>query len=69
MRTLLSTFYVATITPSRKILIHRITESPSKAIQYRQEKIREGLGDVRILRKNTAGDYIDLTKGMENRDG
>ena len=64
--TLLSTFYIATITDERKVIIHRITESPAKAVKYRDQKRQElkradePEPDVRILRKDTSGEYVDV---------
>ena len=61
--TLLSTFFIATVNEEGKIIIHRITESPAKAIQYRNQQLQQGSEDVRVLRKDTAGEYVDVGKG------
>lgn len=61
--TLLSMFFIATISDDGKIIIHRITESPAKAIHYRNQQLQKGSEDVRVLRQDTSGDYIDVGKG------
>lgn len=63
MTTLLSTFFIATIGDNGKIIIHRMTESPAKAIQYRNNQLQVGNDDVRILRKDANGEYVDVGKG------
>lgn len=74
MAYLISTFYIASIGTDRKVIIHRITESPAKAIQYRTQQIqrlKEQDGtepDVRILRKSSRGDYVDVTGGGQSHD-
>lgn len=67
MAALQSTFFIATTSENDKVIIHRITESPSKAIKYRTDKLNEGLENVMILRKTAAGDYVDITEGVLDR--
>lgn len=69
MSVLISTFFIANISKEGKPTIHRMTESPARAIQYRsqEEKRLQDVGehaDVRILRQSSDGSYVDVTEGV-----
>lgn len=59
-------FFIAEIRDGTPIIYH-IAHSPATALAKRQEAVKKGVEDPRILRQ-VDGQYVDITEGVRDRE-